>query len=269
MRHVEHVMGTVFSFDLRPPFGDGRHAVAEAVAWLHQVDAVFSTYRADSPVSRLDAGEIGLDDCPPQVADVLELCTSVTEVSGGYFTTRPSGRLDPSGLVKGWAIEQASRILTRCGAVNHCLNGGGDLQCAGRPAPDRPWRIAVAHPLCPGTTATVIAGDDLAVATSGTAERGPHITNPHTGRPALDLASITLTGTGLTMIDAYATAAFAMGTAAQAWIEGLSGVEAFAVTPTGATWHTSGFPDLATLRIGRVRSGPTPPGREGAGRRHA
>ncbi|MFI9595493.1 FAD:protein FMN transferase [Nonomuraea sp. NPDC052265] len=255
MRHVEHVMGTVFSFDLRPPLGDARQAITEAVAWLHHVDAVFSTYRPDSPVSRLAAGKIGLDGCPPQVADVLKLCDSVSEVSDGYFTVRPSGRLDPSGLVKGWAVEQASRILTRCGVVNHCVNGGGDVQCAGRPAPDRPWRVAVAHPLRPGATATVITGPDvalatsgtaerepaLAVATSGTAERGAHIIDPRTGRPARHLVSITLTGTSLTMVDAYATAAFAMGAAARAWIERLPGVEAFAVTATGATWRTSGF----------------------------
>ncbi|AQZ63213.1 thiamine biosynthesis protein [[Actinomadura] parvosata subsp. kistnae] len=246
MRHVEHAMGTVFSFDLRPPLGDARRAVAEAVTWLHRVDAIFSPYRQDSPISRLGRGEIGLDDCPPEVTDVLDLCAAVAEVSDGYFSTRPAGLLDPSALVKGWAVEQASRMLDRHGAVNHCLNGGGDIQCAGRPARGRPWRIAVAHPLRPGITATVVSGQDLAVATSGTAERGPHIIDPHTGRPALELASITVTGTGLTMVDAYATAAFAMGGAARAWVERLPGAEAFAITTTGATWHTSGFPDAAS-----------------------
>ncbi|WP_206068585.1 FAD:protein FMN transferase [Nonomuraea composti] len=217
MRHVEHAMGTVFSFDLRPPLGDARRAVAEAVTWLHRVDAIFSPYREDSPMSRLGRGEIGLDDCPPEVTEVLDLCAAAAEASGGYSSTRPAGLLDPSALVKGWAVEQASRMLVRHGAVNHCLNGGGDIQCAGRPAPDRPWRIAVAHPQRPGITATVVSGQDLAVATSGTVERGPHIIDPHTGRPARELASITITititgtGTGLTMVDAYATAAFAMG----------------------------------------------------------
>ncbi|MEO3867622.1 FAD:protein FMN transferase [Nonomuraea sp. B12E4] len=245
MRHVEHAMGTVFSFDLRPPLGDARRAVTEAVAWLHRVDAVFSTYRAESPVSRLARGEIPLDDCPPQVAEVLELGASVAEVSEGYFSIRPRGLLDPSGLVKGWAIEQASRILARYGAVNHCLNGGGDVQCSGTPAPDRSWRVAVVHPLRPRVLATVVAGHDLAIATSGTAERGPHIMNPRTGRPALELASITLTGAGLTLIDAYATAAFAMGDAARAWVERLPGVEAFAITAAGTTWRTAGFPGSA------------------------
>ena len=216
-------------------------AVAEAVAWLHRVDEIFSTYRPDSPVSRLGRGEIGLADCPPEVADILDLCDSVAEISHGYFTVRPWGRLDPSAMVKGWAIEQASLILTRSGAVNHCVNGGGDLQLTGTAAPDRPWRVGIAHPLRPGDLATVVTGRDLAVATSGTAERGPHILDPHTGRPATELASITLVGESLTMIDAYATAAFAMGGAARKWVERLDGVEAFAVTASGGTWCTSGF----------------------------
>ncbi|WP_218001823.1 FAD:protein FMN transferase [Microtetraspora malaysiensis] len=241
MRHVEHVMGTVFSFDVRDPV-DAREGVAEAVAWLHRVDATFSTYRPDSPVSRLGRGEIGLADCPAEVAEVLGLCEAVARTSEGYFTARPGGRLDPSAMVKGWAVERASRILTRAGAPNHCVNGGGDMWLAGSAAPGRPWRVGVAHPLRAGELAAVVAGTDLAVATSGTAERGPHILDPHTGRPATALASVTLVGASLTMVDAYATAAFAMGGAAREWVARLDGVEAFAVTADGGIWRTPGFP---------------------------
>ncbi len=237
-------MGTVFSFDVRGPVdaADAADALAQAVAWLHRVDETFSTYRPDSPVSRLGRGEIGLDDCPPEVAEILDMCDLAAQASHGYFTTYPGGRLDPSAMVKGWAIEQASHILRRAGAVNHCVNGGGDVQLAGTAAPGRPWRVGVAHPLRPGDLATLVTGSDLAVATSGTAERGPHILDPHTGRPATELASITLVGASLTMTDAYATAAFAMGGAAEEWVTGLEGVEAFAVTASGGTWHTPGFP---------------------------
>lgn len=246
MRHVEHVMGTVFSFDVRDPV-DATRAVEEAVAWLRHVDATFSTYRTDSPVSRLGRAEIALADCPAEVAGVLDLCESAARASRGYFTARPGGRLDPSAMVKGWAIERASLILTRAGAPNHCVNGGGDIQLAGSAAPGRPWRVGVAHPLRPGELATVVTGSGLAVATSGTAERGPHILDPHTGRPATGLASITLVGASLTMTDAYATAAFAMGGAAREWVEGLDGMEAFAVTSDGGTWRTPGFPGVPVV----------------------
>jgi thiamine biosynthesis lipoprotein len=238
-------MGTVFSFDVRD--GDFELAVAEAVEWLHQVDETFSTYRPESVVSRLDIGAITLADCPADVVEVLRLCDEASQVSHGYFTSRPGGRLDPSAIVKGWAIERAARILTRAGAADHCINGGGDMQLTGSAAPGSPWRVGIAHPLRPGKLGAVVTGRDLAVATSGTAERGAHIVDPHTGRPATALASITLVGESLTMTDAYATAAFAMGNAARDWVGELEGFEAFAVTASGATWHTGDFPELAIL----------------------
>lgn len=244
MRHAEHVMGTVFSFAVRhddeaEPYV--AEAVAEAVAWLHHVDEVFSTYRPDSPVSRLGRGEITTADCPPEVGDILDLCATVSERSGGYFTAYPWGRLDPSAVVKGWAVERASAILCEAGAADHCVNGGGDIRLRGTAAPGRPWRIGVADPLRPGALCAVVSGTDLAVATSGTAERGEHVVDPHTGRAATGLASVTVTGPDLTLADAYATSALAMGGAAREWVEGLDGYEAFAVTSSGATWRTSGF----------------------------
>ncbi|WP_310741909.1 FAD:protein FMN transferase [Microbispora sp. H13382] len=248
-RHVEHVMGTVFSFDVR--HDDGRHddeagprvaaALAEAVAWLHHVDAVFSTYKPGSPVSRLGRGEITLADCPPEVADILRMCESVSRLSHGYFTACPGGRLDPSAIVKGWAVDRASVILREAGLPDHCVNGGGDVRLSGAAAPGRTWRVGVAHPLRPGDLAAVVSGHDLAVATSGTAERGAHVLDPHTGRPATELASVTVIGPDLALADAYATGALAMGGAAREWVEGLDGYEAFAVTAAGATWHTSGL----------------------------
>jgi len=238
-RHAEHVMGTVVSFDVPAmagePMGDG--VLGRAVRWLHWVDATFSPYRDDSDVSRFGRGELPLADCAPELAEVLQACAAVSARSGGYFTTTPGGTFDPSGYVKGWAIERAAAMLTAAGSAEHSVNGGGDVQCAG----DRLWRIGIADPLRPGRLALVVAGRDFAVATSGVAERGAHIVDPHTGRPPAGLASITVVGARLAETDAYATAAFAMGPAARDWVEGLDGYEAFAVAASGATWQTSGF----------------------------
>lgn len=243
LRHVEHVMGTVFSFDIRDkPTTAIRRALAEAVRHLHRIDAVFSTYRPDSHISRLDRGEIRIEDCPPEVREVLSLCAQAARASDGWFSAAPSGTLDPSGLVKGWATEAASRLLYEAGAHHTCVNGGGDVQLRGQAAPGTPWRIGVAHPLRPGELATVItAHDDLAVATSGTAERGAHILDPHRGTPATAFASLTLVGPRLTPTDTYATAAFARGDGARDWVETLDGYEALAVLPDGREWRTSGF----------------------------
>ncbi|MFB7462090.1 FAD:protein FMN transferase [Streptomyces sp. NPDC056224] len=243
LRHVEHVMGTVFSFDIRDePTPAIHHALAAAVRQLHYVDAVFSTYRPDSHISRLDRGEIHLADCPPEVREVMSLCAQAAHVSDGWFSVVPAGTIDPSGLVKGWATEAASQLLYEAGARHTCVNGGGDLQLRGQATPGTPWRIGITHPLRPGELATVVTADhDLAVATSGTAERGAHILNPHTGTPATTFASLTLVGPRLTLTDTYATAAFARGDGAREWLEALDGYEALAVLPDGQEWRTPGF----------------------------
>jgi thiamine biosynthesis lipoprotein len=231
-------MGTVVSFDV-PDWAD--QVLVRAVQWLHWVDATFSLYRDDSDVSRFGRGSVTLAQCAPELGEVLAACADVAARSGGYFTTRPGGRFDPSGYVKGWAIERAAALLTEAGSAEHSVNGGGDIQCVGEHGPGQPWRVGVAHPLRLGSLALVVAGRDFAVATSGVAERGAHIVNPHTGQAATGLASLTVIGSRLAAADAYATAAFAMGTAARDWVESLDGYQAFAITADGGTWQTSGF----------------------------
>lgn len=238
-RHVEHCMGTVFSLDL--PGDLDPAALVDALAWLHRMDAVFSTYRADSDISRLDRGEITLADCAGEVGPILELCEELRESTGGYFDASASGHLDPSGVVKGWAIDGLHHRLVEAGSRRHHVNGGGDIRCTATAA-DPPWRFGIADPLRPGQLCAVVAGTDFALATSGTAERGQHILDPHTGRAPRGLASISLAGADLTTIDALATAAFARGLEARSWVAGLDGVEGYATTEAGAHWATAGFP---------------------------
>jgi FAD:protein FMN transferase len=238
LHHAEHVMGTVFSFDI--PAAAAR-VLPEVLSWLHWADATFSAYRDDSDVSRFGRGELTLAECAPELAEVIARCAVIRDRSNGYFTDRPGGRFDPSGLVKGWAVEQAAAMLSAAGWTSHSVNGAGDLQCTGEPEPGQPWRIGVAHPLRPSALAVIVTGRDFAVATSGTAERGAHIVNGRSGRPAADLASVTVVGPRIGTTDAYATAAFAMGAAARDWVESLDGFEALGILPNGAAWQTSDF----------------------------
>ncbi|MFE0039023.1 FAD:protein FMN transferase [Streptomyces sp. NPDC059015] len=235
-------MGTVFSFDVRLD-GDAdrervRAGLAAAVAGLHHVDELFSPYRPDSQISRLARGELTLAGCEPDVAEVFGLCETEERLSDGWFTPRYAGGLDPTGLVKGWAVQRAVDMIASSGAAAVCLNGGGDVQLYGGP-----WRIGISDPLHPGGLAAVVeAHDGLAVATSGPAERGCHIVDPRSGgAPSDGLASMTVVGPGLTQADARATAAYAMGAGARAWLEQLPGTEGFAVAADGTTWQTSGF----------------------------
>lgn len=234
-RHVEQCMGTVFSLDVRAPGVDAA-AIAEVVAWLHHVDAVFSTYRADSEISRLARGELTRAGCSAEVRGVLAECERLEDVTDGYFSARIGGRLDPSGYVKGWAIERAGDLLEAAGSRNHCVNGGGDVQCVGNPEPGRQWSVGIVDPHRRDQLAATVEGTRLAVATSGTAERGAHILDPHTRRPPVGLASVTVVGSRLGEVDAYATAAFAMGAQAPSWLGTLDGIRALVVFADGARW---------------------------------
>ena len=243
-------MGTVVSFDVSADHAEEtavRAAVTTAVEWLHRVDAVFSTYRADSDISRLNGGDLSLAYCDPLVGQVFELCSDVARETRGYFSSTFAGRLDPTGLVKGWSVERASDLLCAAGLPNHCVNGGGDVCARGAPEPGRGWSVAITHPLQHDGFAAVVEVRDGAVATSGTTERGLHVINPFTGRPATQLASVTVVGPDLTRADAYATAALAMGDAARDWFREVAGYEALAIAPDGTGWATPGFAPVAAL----------------------
>ncbi|MGA8015217.1 MAG: FAD:protein FMN transferase [Candidatus Dormiibacterota bacterium] len=240
---TEQVMGTVITVDVRD-HGVGVEAIEGVLAWFRAVDGVFSTYRANSEVSRLDRGEIAEDQCSPDVREVLGLCAEVQRLSGGCFDIRAAGRLDPSGLVKGWSVERAARVLNAAGARNFFIAAGGDVVARGRPAPGRHWRVGVRHPRFAERQAAVLSVADLAVATSGAYERGPHITDPRSGGAAVGLLSMTVVGPSLTYADAFATAAFVMGEEGARWVGGLAGYDALVITADHRTVWTPGLDAL-------------------------
>lgn len=251
-RRIVSVMGTVFTLDVRDLAPDSE-PVDRVVEWWQWVDATFSTYRADSAISELADGTRRIDECPDEVREVLARCRRAVEASDGYFTAHPHGRLDPTGLVKGWSVEVASRMLRDAGSRSHCIAAGGDLRSCGQPVPGVAWRLGVVDPFDRGRVAAVVAGEDMAVATSGTAERGAHIVDPVLRRSpselASELASVTLIGEDLTHVDAMATAAFAMGRRCQTWLEAQPGLGALVVFADGETWSKEGHdgPSLQVL----------------------
>jgi thiamine biosynthesis lipoprotein len=179
--HVEHVMGTVVSLDVRAGGDDA--AVHDAMAWLHEVDRRFSTYREDSEIRRLERGELALSHASADLKAVLARCATLRRETGGVFDVRATGRLDPSALVKGWAAQRAACLLTGSGVTDFCLSAGGDVIARGNALPGRAWRIGIPHPHDRGAIAARVLARDIAVATTGAYERGAHIVDPRTGRP--------------------------------------------------------------------------------------
>jgi thiamine biosynthesis lipoprotein len=260
---VEQVMGMPVSIHLRGSADpDRRQAAVDAVyAELRTVDRIFSTYRPDSDVSRLRLGEVTVEQCDPLVAEVLALCERATRETAGYFDAWRPGpdtviRFDPTGLVKGWAVERASEYLADLGTDDFYLNAGGDIalgratESADRgPAAQtaRGWRIGVEDPRQPGALVAVLGLDHGGVATSGTAHRGRHIVDPHSGQPVAALGSVTVTGPSLLWADVLATAAFARGADAIDRCDWPAGYEALAIGPDGEVTATPGMAALTVL----------------------
>ncbi len=246
LHHVEHVMGTAVSFDIRD-HDDQRRGLDAAIAWLHHVDRTFSPYIPDSPISRFGRGDVAVEELDEEITGVLLECEMLRADTDGAFDAfavpAPNGtRLDPSGFVKGWSIERAAVILEGHGHTDFAINAGGDITVRGHAAPDTPWSIGVRHPDDPNRLAMVLeAVGPAAVATSATYERGAHIVDPRTGRPTTELASVTVVGPDLTTVDAFATAIFVMGLDGLRWLAKHPGHEAMAITHDDRVHLTPGF----------------------------
>jgi thiamine biosynthesis lipoprotein len=243
IRRVEHIMGMPIVLDVRDDNVD-EEAVAAMFDWLRWVDAVFSTYKHDSEISRLNRGELAPAGVHPEVAGVLERCEQLRGETDGYFDVRAAAAdvVDPSGLVKGWSVDRAAAILDDAGLRNYALNAAGDMRVRGRAAPEWCWRVGIQHPLERDKVARVIETTGLAVATSGEYARGEHVFDPHTHLPPEGILSVTITGPDLATADAYATAAFAMGAErATHWTARLRGYEAMTILADGRVLSTPGF----------------------------
>lgn len=254
---VEMIMGLPVSVTLRGPGARGDRvdqAVQALYADLRRVDRMFSTYRRDSEISVLRSGALSRELASPDMREVLELCVQARTLTGGFFDAeppQPGGRrqLDPSGLVKGWAVERAARGLGLLEGLDWLVNAGGDV--LGRAIHGPAWRIAVEDPRDRTRVLCVLPLHNGAVATSGTAARGRHISDPRTGSPAADhLLSATVLGPSLTWADVLATAAFVEGPAALARVADLPNYEALLVLPDGRRTATPGLAARANRRRG-------------------
>jgi thiamine biosynthesis lipoprotein len=243
VRDVRDVMGMPVSVDVRDEAAEQK-ALDQVFADLRFVDQVFSPFIPDSQVSRIDRGELRPEHAGSLVRHVLSLCRHYEIATGGYFSAWIEGRLDPSGLVKGWAIDRACAILDGHGYRHYYVEAAGDVRTRRPDGIGAPWRVGIRHPVQRDRVTRVIQADDLAVATSGTYEKGPHIRDPHTGREVTHWLSFTVVGADILDADVYATAAFAMGPRGLDFIEARRGFEAYAIDPQlRATW-TSGFSAL-------------------------
>ena len=253
IRRAEEQWGTVITLDVRDDIDE--EVIDGCFDWFRRVDDLFSTWRPDTEIMRIGRGTLLPEDASPEVREVLDLCEQMRLESYGAFDisvganpdlpARP-GRapLDPSGLVKGWAVAKAGEMLRNAGASSFFVTAGGDLVARGRPQHDEAggWRVGVQHPWERDRVAAVLSISDRAVATSGRYERGEHIIDPRSGRPAEGLASVTVVGPDLAVADAYATATMVLGPVdGMPWLASRVGYEGMAIGDDHVVTTTAGF----------------------------
>ncbi|MBN2176113.1 MAG: FAD:protein FMN transferase [Demequinaceae bacterium] len=220
VRTVVEAMTMPFAVEV---VGAGEAEAGEAIrafqADLEWAEATFSLWRPDSPLARFNRGEVSLDECPPAVGEVVAECERYREETDGYFDARrPDGVLDPTGIVKTWAVVRASRRLDALDAAGWMVGASGDVVVSGVSEASGPWRVGIADPRLTGSPegrpvldVIALGGRHRALATSGTAQHGQHIWNPRTGEGEAALVQASVVGADLVECDAWATAIIAGG----------------------------------------------------------
>lgn len=240
----EPVMGTVVSLSVlggSVPAERALAAIDDACALLHQTDSTFSTWLDHSPMNRYRLGKLSLQEAPAELAEVLGLCDHARQLSRGWFDpwAMPGG-VDPTGLVKGWAVERCLDLLRRRGITAALINAGGDVGVLGEPTPGCPWQIGIRHPWREDALARIIPASG-AVATSGHYERGPHLIDPFSGEPSCVVASATVTGPSIALADALATAAAVAGPVALEFVTGVAGYDVYLILGDGTELASEGL----------------------------
>ena len=246
MKETRLIMGMPVTVEV---VGGDVSALDIAFNYFRSVDERFSTYKTTSEVSRINAGEHSHSQYSPEMGEVLQLAEATKQATGGYFDVyTPEGSLDPSGLVKGWAINNAAKLIRAAGHGNFWVDAGGDIQTSGKNDRNEEWSVGIKNPFNGSEVVKVIYPRSKGIATSGSYIRGSHIWDPHTGKPvSSDVVSLTVIGPDVYEADRFATAAFAMGPEGIQFIESLPGFEGYSIDTKGQATMTSGFVAYTTV----------------------
>jgi len=210
-------------------------------AYFVSVDERFSTYKSTSEISKINRGELSPADYSEDMQTILALSKQTKEETEGYFDIQHDGQCDPSGIVKGWAIQNAANMLKAGGFRNFYVDAGGDVQVSGYKDGNL-WKVGIRNPFNRSENVKVLALTNRGIATSGTAIRGQHIYDPHNhDMQLLDIVSITVIGPNIYDADRFATAAFAMGKKGIQFIEKLAGFEGYMIDAQARATLTSGL----------------------------
>jgi thiamine biosynthesis lipoprotein len=239
MRRVQHIMGMPITVEI---IGGRDTDFAAVFDYFTTVDERFSTYKPHSEINHINAG-LAKSKWSADMRHILGLCEQTKRQTNGFFDIKKAdGALDPSGLVKGWAIHNATQLLLDRGLRNFYVDAGGDIQPHGQNGQGLPWRFGIRNPFNRDEIVKAVTVTDQGVATSGTYIRGQHVYNPHApGQPLTDVMSLTVIGPNIYEADRFATAAFAMGKPGITFIDSLRGFEGYMIDSNGFATMTQHF----------------------------
>ncbi len=239
MKITEGIMGMSVAVEVLEPTVKSTD-IDEVLDYFHEIDETFSTYKKTSEISKINKKLLKKEDASPEVKKVLKLCEETKQKTKGYFDITIEGIIDPSGLVKGYAIFEGSRMLMKKGYRNFYVEIGGDIDIRGLKNGQK-WKVGVRNPLRTFENAKVLYLTDCGIATSGTYERGMHIYNPIKKKLANELSSVTVIAPNVYEADRFATAVYAMGEKGLEFLENSDGLEGYLITKDGRELISSGF----------------------------
>lgn len=210
--------------------------------YFHSVDQKFSPFKKTSELTKLNQGVLSLSKASTAMQGIFRLAKQTQLETNGYFNIKVDGKYNPSGIVKGWAINHAAGLLSKKGFKNYYVGAGGDIQTNGNNKKKEKWCIGIQNPFNLKEIIKKIIVSGQGVATSGTYIRGNHIYNPHRFfTPSTEIVSLTVIGPNIYNADRFATAAFAMGKQGINFIEQLSGFEGYQIDNKGIATMTTHF----------------------------
>jgi thiamine biosynthesis lipoprotein len=221
---------------------------ADVFAHFAEVDARFSPFKPESEISLFNQGRLPISELSAGMQEVFAIAARTKAETHGYFDIRrPDGHVDPSGIVKGWAIRDAARLVAAAGIRNFFVEAGGDIQAVGKNAAGEDWAFGIRNPFNAQQIIKAVAPRGRGIATSGSYVRGQHVYNPHRPSRAIEeIVSLTVIGPDVLEADRFATAAFAMGETGIHFIEAQASLEGYVVAGTGVATQTSGFRAFVT-----------------------
>ncbi|WP_448005753.1 FAD:protein FMN transferase [Agromyces bauzanensis] len=242
-------MGTVVSVRLGAAGVHADAAVTAVAAVFTRWEARCSLFDPDSELSRVGRGELALADASVEVRDAYAIALDWRARTGDAFTPhRGDGRIDLNGVVKALALAEAGAALERAGFARHGLDAGGDVLVAPVGAGEPPWQIGIVDPADRGALLARVdlGGRRLAVATSGSAERGDHIWTAPGAGPS-PFVQVSAAAADIVTADVLATAVVAGGHDALDDVADRFDVDVLAVRRDGSLLATPGWPRRAKV----------------------